>query len=422
MANNSKRIELQERDESVLTDCRDLTVLSLDQLRRLHWPEAGRETARKRLSVLMNHGEKWLVNLTVSKPEMKTARLEPGMVYHLSKTGQRWFRRQDRPPGRDHRRQQIIHDLLISEFYVRLVEFARQQGLEWTAEWYPDWQIRFYRHRGDDRPRLVPDGLGVLKRQGQVAFAFFLELDYSREGHGRPSSRIGRKIGGYDDFLKRWPTHEVVGELPFFPSVLLTTHGAKRRDNLARSVLRHRRRSVAYGLALTDDLLATEPNFLAAPYWLLIPADSDEIIGLNSGVLQSLAGHKGWLTSLSQNQRPTTPQSAKSGRSGAVSSGPLHQPVRPVVSSLTVRSAIKPNLDTTSRPKQKLTQSTSASAAVLRSVPNRLLLLPDSPNLRQIRYLSGLPTLPDALFVFRSTVVPKTPQAVVRYRQQKRAQ
>jgi hypothetical protein len=337
MANKRKKIELQERDEAVLVACRDLTILSLDQLRRLYWPDGGRETARKRLSVLMNHGQRWLANLTVSKPVMAAAGLEPGMVYHLSKTGQRWFRRQDRPPGHGYRRQQIIHDLLISEIYVRLVELARQCDPLWVAEWHPGWSARFYRRRSDDRPLLIPDGLGILKYQDRVKFSFFLELDYSREAHGRPSSRIGRKMRGYDDFLKQWSDHELVSELPYFPPVLITTHGARRRDNLAQAVLRHRKRNVAYGLALTQDLLSTELNFLDGPFWLLIPTDSDEIIGLDSGALQPLARHKRWLASLSQNQRPMRPHSENLGRSGSVDTVASSQPIRPVISSPPVR-------------------------------------------------------------------------------------
>ncbi len=84
----------------------------------------------------------------------------------------------------------------------------------------------------------------------------------------------------------------MVGELPFFPPVLIATHGAQRRDNIAHAVLKHRKRSVAYGLALTNDLLTSGLNFLTIPHWLLIPTDQDEIIGLNDEGLQPLASHK----------------------------------------------------------------------------------------------------------------------------------
>jgi hypothetical protein len=93
-----KQLELQERDIALLETVRDLTVISLNQIQRLFWPEAGREVARKRLSHLMNRGQGWLTNFTVPKPEMQAAGLEPGKIYCLSKNGHSWFRNQGRPP------------------------------------------------------------------------------------------------------------------------------------------------------------------------------------------------------------------------------------------------------------------------------------------------------------------------------------
>jgi len=81
MAN--KQLELQARDIALLETVRDLTIISLDQIQSLFWPEAGREVARKRLSHLMNRGQRWLTNFTIPKPEMQAAGLEPGKVYTL---------------------------------------------------------------------------------------------------------------------------------------------------------------------------------------------------------------------------------------------------------------------------------------------------------------------------------------------------
>ncbi|GAB4440449.1 MAG: hypothetical protein Kow0031_22400 [Anaerolineae bacterium] len=288
-------LELQSRDIAVLTDLRSLTILSLDQIRRLHWPDASREICRKRLSRLMNHGERWLANFTVPKPEMQAVGLQPGQVYHLSEAGRAWFRDQERPPGKTYRQRQALHDLLISEWFVRLSELARakQADLEWRA----DWQIRFYASQQAQRATLVPDGLAILTGLTPQPIASFLELDFSREAHGRASSRIGRKIHGYDDYLKQWPQHAGLDGLDYFPAVLFLTHGQQRLENLAAAILKHRRGKVAYALALTDQVYQADDP-LTAPLWRLIPAH-DRSVSQPRPLVDA-----NWLASVRVNVRP----------------------------------------------------------------------------------------------------------------------
>ncbi len=271
-----KQLELQERDIALLETVRDLTVISLNQIQRLFWPEAGREVARKRLSHLMNRGQGWLTNFTVPKPEMQAAGLEPGKIYCLSKNGHSWFRNQDCPPGNHPNPRQYLHDLLVTEIRVRLAEYARL-GQGWTTSWHPDWRIAFHL-RGADHPLFIPDGLGVLSHQNDTRFSFFLELDFSREAHGRPSARFARKMRGYDTFLKKpWPDQPGMAGLPWFPPVLVITHGARRLENLANSIIRFRRGPVAYALARREELLTPTSKLLKTPVWHLIPAKDDEI-------------------------------------------------------------------------------------------------------------------------------------------------
>jgi hypothetical protein len=288
-------LDLQSRDIAVLTDLRSLTILSLDQLRRLHWPDASREICRKRLSRLMNHGQRWLANFTVPKPEMEAVGLQPGQVYHLSESGQAWFRHQERPPGKTYRQRQALHDLLISEWFVRLSELtrARQADLEWRA----DWQIRFCASQQAQRATLVPDGLAILTDLTPQPIASFLELDFSREAHGRPSSHIGRKIHGYDNYLEQWPQHAGLDGLDYFPAVLFLTHGQQRLENLAAAILKHRRGKVAYALALTEQIYQTDDP-LTAPLWRLIPAH-DRSVSQSRPLVDA-----NWLASVRANVRP----------------------------------------------------------------------------------------------------------------------
>jgi hypothetical protein len=132
----------------------------------------------------------------------------------------------------------------------------------------------------------------------------FIELDASREGHGRPSSRISRKIRGYDEFSRRWLDHEVLGTLPCFPAVLLITHGEQRLQNLVQAVAKQRRQPVAYALALATELLTAEKDVLTAPCWRLLPAGTKTLTGPIEVEPQALLGHSSWLKSLHLNGRP----------------------------------------------------------------------------------------------------------------------
>jgi len=150
---------------------------------------------------------------------------------------------------------------------------ARQADFEWRA----DWQIRFHASRKAQRATLVPDGLAILSGLTPQPIALFLELDFSREAHGRASSRIGRKIRGYDNYLKQWPRHAGLDGLDFFPAVLFLTHGQQRLENLAAAILKHRRGKVAYALALTEQVYQADDP-LTAPLWRLIQNQQDSTV------------------------------------------------------------------------------------------------------------------------------------------------
>jgi len=267
---------ITNRDEQLLEYLAELNVLSLDQIRRLLWPQAREATAYNRLYFLARHY--LLSRARIPAGEMKEWGLPVRTVYSLGPGGWLWLRQEVNQSlaSRHLRREQVLHDLLNAEIYVRLVEAARARGAAWSVTWAGEAAASCYVSNRDKSPLLVPDGLGVIRQQrgDQVAvLPFFIELDRSREAHGRPSSDWGRKVHGYDRFAgSDWKLQPQLGSLPEFPLVTVITHGAQRLLNLAQAIVKHRQEAVTYCLALWPDLVANDLDILAAPAWLTITA------------------------------------------------------------------------------------------------------------------------------------------------------
>lgn len=325
----SERNALTSRDLQLLEYLSDLTVLSLDQIQRLAFNDASRETVRKRLSRL-SHSYRLINRFHIPKYDMETRRLTYSKVYYLERTGHFWLVLSEQYPGRAVKREQAIHDLLVAELRVRLEEARRKGCPGWTINWYGEYAARFFRHQKDDLPLLVPDALAVIRYPSgntPSTFAFFLEADVSREGHGRPSSRIQRKISGYDTLFTHRENHELTRELACFPAVLFITSGEGRLQNLAEVILRHRREPIGYALALWSDLL-TSPNWFEAPAWMLLPPGSPTAIGRARSERQALLGHPGWLEALQQ-ASPAQPQPAQPVQANPAPVQPVADPSHP---------------------------------------------------------------------------------------------
>ena len=267
-----QRGRLTSRDERLLEYLAELSVLSLEQVGRLLWPaEATTKTVYERLRKLANH--RLLSCPRTPRAEMRDWGLQLGKVYALGPLGQLWLT--DEVDGgykpRHFKRNQVLHDLLVSELAVRMSETATRRGPGWAFSWAGESAASFYPNEYDP-PLIAPDGLGVLRRQ-QAVLPFFVEVDAGRQGHGRYSSDWGRKLVGYDRFVSsRWRAHPELGHLPAFPVVLVVTHGAERLLNLARAIIDKRKQPVIYYLALWDDLLDAGDLF-AAPIWTVVTAE-----------------------------------------------------------------------------------------------------------------------------------------------------
>ncbi len=284
------------RDERLLELLREVNVLSLDQVRRLLWAGAREKTAYARLSFLLS--KHFLAGARVPRSGMKSWGLPIRKVYALGLGGRLWLREEvnNGHVPRYLKRDQVLHDLLAAEVFVRLTEAVLRRGESWSLSWAGE-RLASYFPKADAAPVIAPDGLGIVRQQhpsGKVAtLPFFVELDAGREAHGRPSSDWGRKIIGYDRYLAGpWNQHPELGDLEHFPLVAIITHGHQRLLNLVGSISEHRQQPVLYYLALWLDLMAGK-DILTAPVWVVITPEG-EIIGRERKQRQPLlpAGNK----------------------------------------------------------------------------------------------------------------------------------
>lgn len=294
--------QVTARDERLLEYLRELHVLSLNQVQRLLWPDARPRTAYNRLAALKNY--RLISYARVPAAEMRRRGLPAGRVYALNLGGWMWLQQEVSPDivARSLRREQILHDLLVAEVCVRVIEATRRRGAAWEVAWAGDEASAYYERREHDKktpPDLAPDGLAVIRRrsrEGVAALPLFLEMDTGREAHGRPSSDWGRKVGRYNLFAGgQWRQHPQLADLPAFPAVAVITHGEQRLLNLAHAIQEHRKTPVGYYLALWDDLTGAE-DILSAPVWLMLKPDGD-ILGRERNdrraLLPPVAGERG---------------------------------------------------------------------------------------------------------------------------------
>jgi hypothetical protein len=271
LADLARRGRITNRDERLFECLRELNVLSLDQVWRLFWPRAKEVTAYNRLYFLMKHH--LLSGARVPATEMREWGLPVRKVYALGIGGWLWLKEEvSRTLSTRHlRREQVLHDLLVAELYVRLAEAVQQRGQSWSITWAGEQAASFY-EKGNS-PIIAPDGLAVIRQQrGEklAALPLFVEFDKGREAHGRPSSDWGRKVHGYNRFATgNWKMHPQLSDSPSFPWVVVVTHGAQRLLNLAQAIKQHRQEPVLYYLALWQDLVAGA-NLLTVPAWLII--------------------------------------------------------------------------------------------------------------------------------------------------------
>lgn len=280
---------LTGRDEGLLECLRELNVLSLDQIRRLWWPYAKEATAYNRLYFLLK--QNLLGGARVPAAGMKQWGLPVRKVYTVGAAGWLWLKEEVNPAltYRHLKRDQVLHDLLVAEVYVRLTEAVRRRGESWAMTWVGEQGAAYY-ERDQPTPIIAPDGLAIVQHQRGEKMAtlpLFIELDRGREAHGRPSSDWGRKVTGFNRFVAHnWQMHPQLSDLPTFPGVAIVTHGAQRLLNLAQAIKKHRQEPVTYYLALWPDLIGGA-DILNTPAWLILTPEG-KVIGLKPDQRQPL--------------------------------------------------------------------------------------------------------------------------------------
>jgi hypothetical protein len=286
------RGSITRRDERLLEYLREFNVLSLSQIHRLLWPNAIERTAYFRLNQLLKHH---LLDRAPLFREVMTAwGLNPGIVYALGVGGRMWLRDEvsDDVVNRHLRQNQIVHDLLVAEFYVHLTGQVFERGEAWGMTVAGPAAASFYED-GASGPLIAPDALLVVSHEFAprkiAALPLFVELDASREAHGRPSSAWGRKVAGFDGLrgLPWQAVHPLLGNVKDFPRVLVITHGGERLLNLAASILKHRRTEVVYHLGLWREIMASQ-DILTEPLWLTI-TPAGQVFGATTGAQGGLA-------------------------------------------------------------------------------------------------------------------------------------
>ncbi|MCP4358658.1 MAG: hypothetical protein GY796_11625, partial [Chloroflexi bacterium] len=243
LAEINRQGRITDRDETLLELIREFNALSLNQIQRLLWRSATEKTAHRRTYFLEQH---YLLEVARSPhAELKKWGLLPRMVYILGTGGWMWLKNEIdvKIPRRQIRREQILHDLLVAEVYVKVVEAAalrnpvpakkkaetgakaEESGTEvekWEVTWVGEEAASLYQ---GDNPVVAPDGLVKVKRMAgskTQVLPFFVEFDKGREAHGTPSTDWGRKVGGYNRFYAgNWQMHPQLNNLPdTFPRVL----------------------------------------------------------------------------------------------------------------------------------------------------------------------------------------------------------
>ncbi len=133
LADLFQRRRITGRDEDLLEHLLAVGLLSLDQIRRLLWPEAQTKTAADRLSKLF--GWRLLRRARSPWPRYPPAGLSPGPIYGLGAGGWQWLSEQepDNYPTQLFTAGWVWRQWLTAEIYTRLQ--PSQTELTWRGRW-----------------------------------------------------------------------------------------------------------------------------------------------------------------------------------------------------------------------------------------------------------------------------------------------
>jgi hypothetical protein len=237
---------LGERDRAILADVARVRVLTGRQVERLHFAGlagAHRDRTRRRvLERLTGHGLLTPLERRIGGVRAGSA----GLVFALGPAGQRLLTVQDYATGARYRQpgtptvRFMIHNLVVSELYVSLVEASRGGVLtlvDYRAEPACWW-------RDSDGGWVKPDAYAVVSA-GEVEDCWAVEVDQAteslptlrrklkvyldlvaREERGPGDGVLPRVLVSVPDQRRLYPVHQLVRELPEPAAELfaVTTH------------------------------------------------------------------------------------------------------------------------------------------------------------------------------------------------------
>jgi hypothetical protein len=189
-----KAMRTTERDIEVLAGIHQFDWLTSEQIRRLFFPRAAARRCRRRLRLWYDHGLVNRVRLTAQPHEGV-----PPYAHVLTEDGAMLlsarFGRPVKPYSLSGRRlSTLLHQYLVTEFYVQLTEASRAVGLT-IPVWRAERALKVVNRQGKlraerimiedpNRPgpeaaTVLPDAYFVLEDRAGHTLPFFYELDLS---------------------------------------------------------------------------------------------------------------------------------------------------------------------------------------------------------------------------------------------------
>lgn len=239
LADLARRRRITTRDEMLLEHLLAVGVLTLDQIRRLLWPEAAPKTAADRLSKLWQ----WHLIRRARPPwsEFPTPNLNPGPIFGLGQGGW-WWLAEPEPENYAYRlieAEWVWQQLPVTEIYTRLAATGA------SFDWQPRWRELPEPFRQAD-----PTAVITLRRTEGQPFTLPLELGLI------DSFQAKTRIKAYDEL--RWRETPLV--------VLLVVRNDREAAQAVADIRQHRQQPIPW-LVSSWEQLAAAPELLHASIW-----------------------------------------------------------------------------------------------------------------------------------------------------------
>lgn len=240
LAELARRRRITTRDEMLLEHLLAVGVLTLDQIRRLLWPEAAPKTAADRLSKLWQ----WHLLRRARQPWPERTTL-PGIaaapVFALGQGGWWWLAETEPDDYAYHLIDAgwVWRQLIEAEFYTRLA--ASGAAFDWQPRW-----------RGLPDPFLPADPAAVVTLHRTEGQPLTLALELGIIDLFVPE----RRIPAYDDLAWSGP--------PLLVALVLRS---SKDVSQAVADIRQRRRQPVSWLVTSWEQLTAAPALLTAPIW-----------------------------------------------------------------------------------------------------------------------------------------------------------